>query len=1226
MSSVSAATASASPPNNRKEKERVYFAKDPVESISRLVNPTESWAAYHFEMHARKCAYCHNPYEVHRRREQLCEAGHGMAQEVCRYVYNKSDGITYSTNEEDGKLVRVEIPAGYVEVSGLLKAVERSLRHWSRRSFVNTESLAKKFPPRSPPRPLGPPPSPRPRAGELVDWPIMKVVLGEAKQDALHEVDPRTRRGQEYEVMGHRNTPEEMRHRVSQVCDDRDVESERPFEVESESVNQHHDDDLPGVTINTQASDSWPYQPWQSQSSTRSPGNISTDAIRAPVMLVSSDQGISLMHTQSGGELDISPKRHDTISTLQDNDDAHLHADRVYSDVPHTSFTTVELAPTSDYPLYRIKSFDTTQDQDDLIFSDLDSIFSEVSGISSATGLSVGGFSFGQIASATRELLSVFQDDETLQSIYTAAIYHIGPRLFGKVFRQQLKLYSRKLKDEAEDSLSYSAAQLVSLKARAIVEAIVAKYQTGLAPELSSDVIEQHVEEKSDSSSGEDDQIPGLDESAFNELAQVRAFWVNSIAFHDLQHNLRRLMRPPTSLDNQNETKEHRVESTFPDIARSSESRSSPDSSDASRVVPSHNSLASSESHDMALEPRSQSESAAVADFLAAAAYVVCEVLQQAMVNDKSLFHMHAMFFERGTVEAYAEMLVSFCTTSEWRGKDASRITRASEAELIYICSLSADRTSERVRAIPTPNTRGSPARYDANIFDDRWTSTVPARVVIVETPLLATYSKNGLDLAISSDKQTWRQLTMDIGVSLLPTHLHEVLLAGNGSPLKMTRYPDISYPNRLKTLAEDYTNAEWDWWPLASRIPTPQSGEVRIEWNFVNTKQYICALVDEAKILEEVTAMTAIATTRNHAVNYTTASLYWTGLMNFILMRLVPWWRLLLVPTMTVLIRWSVWFLVPILIGLPLTYLQITLWSNQRVKACSQSEASISGSSNKTGSASKERGSQDGNVSGPRSSSESQLPSHGLVHSSQVHSQATSSSLPRTSLESRRILFGIQGSRWSLDLEQIPVTSLLNDPTFFHELKKLYKKHRSLLKRVVSPFRFRHCRFVKFEKLDVERVISQGDDLPEYPGVTDDYEYAPRPGRNPMITPKTFAVCLKACDSKCRWRLLNPWHDCIRLPPQTYRLRSIPKKKSQFDVHSDDVGLVAWGLEADYAISFVYVAVYHLVPLLGAFSFWIYWLIRYPGDWQNAAVPVLTVLALFAVIWIPLGKLLSTA
>lgn len=221
----------------------------------------------------------------------------------------------------------------------------------------------------------------------------------------------------------------------------------------------------------------------------------------------------------------------------------------------------------------------------------------------------------------------------------------------------------------------------------------------------------------------------------------------------------------------------------------------------------------------------------------------------------------------------------------------------------------------------------------------------------------------------------------------------------------------------------------------------------------------------------------------------------------------------------------------------------------------------------------------------------------------------------------SLRVLFGVQGSRWSLEVEQIDVTTLLNDPAFFRELKTRYKKHRSWIKRLVSPFRFQFCRFVKLEKFDTGRVLSQGDDLPDYPGVKDDYEYDPRPGTNPMISPKIFAVCLKACDMNCKWPWLNPWHDCVSLPCRSYRLGCIPKKKTEFDIQSDDAIAVAWGLEADHAISFAFMAVYHLVPLLAAFGFWIYWLIKFPGDWQNAAVPVLTVLAIFAVLWVPFGK-----
>ncbi|KAH3980383.1 hypothetical protein HBI70_010590 [Parastagonospora nodorum] len=64
----------------------VAFHRDPVESVSRPVTTSESWACYNFESHARKCAYCHDPYEVHRNRERLCDAGHRLAQEIARCV------------------------------------------------------------------------------------------------------------------------------------------------------------------------------------------------------------------------------------------------------------------------------------------------------------------------------------------------------------------------------------------------------------------------------------------------------------------------------------------------------------------------------------------------------------------------------------------------------------------------------------------------------------------------------------------------------------------------------------------------------------------------------------------------------------------------------------------------------------------------------------------------------------------------------------------------------------------------------------------------------------------------------------------------------------------------------------------------------------------------------------------------------------------------------------
>ena len=162
----------------------------------------------------------------------------------------------------------------------------------------------------------------------------------------------------------------------------------------------------------------------------------------------------------------------------------------------------------------------------------------------------------------------------------------------------------------------------------------------------------------------------------------------------------------------------------------------------------------------------------------------------------------------------------------------------------------------------------------------------------------------------------------------------------------------------------------------------------------------------------------------------------------------------------------------------------------------------------------------------------------------------------------------------------------------------------------------------MQFEKLDVNRVLSQGADLPDYNGFEHDYDYAPRPGKNPPINPKVFAICLKACDTGCLQSKINPWHDCIVLPQRNDRLRCIPKKKSEFKIDSEDlVDAVAWGIEAEYAMSFAFLAIYHIVPILGSLGFWVYWLIKHPGDWQNAAVPVLTVLALMAAFWMPLGK-----
>lgn len=185
----------------------VGFLKDPVSAVCRPVNMDESWAVYDFEIHALKCVYCNDAYEVFRSRGQLCQIGHRLAQEVASFLYNEADGKTYSTSEEENKLVQVEIPADYPQVRSLLKAIERSLRHRSRTPFVSQDRsyyVAERIPTRSRSVKVeqAPKVKSRPRSGEIVDWPSPKtkpavtteIHSSHSNRGSLYESDLATQR------------------------------------------------------------------------------------------------------------------------------------------------------------------------------------------------------------------------------------------------------------------------------------------------------------------------------------------------------------------------------------------------------------------------------------------------------------------------------------------------------------------------------------------------------------------------------------------------------------------------------------------------------------------------------------------------------------------------------------------------------------------------------------------------------------------------------------------------------------------------------------------------------------------------------------------------------------------------------------------------------------------------------------------------------------------------
>ena len=259
-----------------------------------------------------------------------------------RYLYQKSDGTTYSTVEEDDKLVRVEIPAGYVEVCSLLKAVERSIRHRSRKPFVPMDRSYYVAP------------------GTASTGPTARA------------------KGMEVEVLP--MLRKRSRPRSTEIVDWPQSEKAVPKDV----VLQSSSSMLASIDTDVETQDSVDEKGTTTHSNTYDPG----------------------------------------FSVELDHDD----------DVSVTS-------------------------------SDEGSVFSIVSLASSATDLSKGsGYSPVQIATATRELVSIFRDDEFLHPLYTNAINGvIGPRKLVKAFRRMLSTFVDRLKDEAQDRLDFLAARLVAL-------------------------------------------------------------------------------------------------------------------------------------------------------------------------------------------------------------------------------------------------------------------------------------------------------------------------------------------------------------------------------------------------------------------------------------------------------------------------------------------------------------------------------------------------------------------------------------------------------------------------------------------------------------------------------------------------------------------------------------------------------------------------------------------
>jgi hypothetical protein len=164
--------------------------------------------------------------------------------------------------------------------------------------------------------------------------------------------------------------------------------------------------------------------------------------------------------------------------------------------------------------------------------------------LSPASGLSVL-----KQSTATRMLISIFCNNQNLRPLYTAAIYgQIGPHRFTSHLRELLKTCSRDLREEAQDRTAALVAQLVTIKARYIIETVLEKYQTSLSLGI-SDSDRAYEQSVVDSSSDEEELAEiGFEDVSFAGLADAGAFLLESAALENFRLGLRHLVSSPGML------------------------------------------------------------------------------------------------------------------------------------------------------------------------------------------------------------------------------------------------------------------------------------------------------------------------------------------------------------------------------------------------------------------------------------------------------------------------------------------------------------------------------------------------------------------------------------------------------------------------------------------------------------------------------------------------------
>uniref|UniRef100_A0A0B7KMX2 Uncharacterized protein n=1 Tax=Bionectria ochroleuca TaxID=29856 RepID=A0A0B7KMX2_BIOOC len=244
------------------------------------------------------------------------------------------------------------------------------------------------------------------------------------------------------------------------------------------------------------------------------------------------------------------------------------------------------------------------------------------------------------------------------------------------------------------------------------------------------------------------------------------------------------------------------------------------------------------------------------------------------------------------------------------------------------------------------------------------------------------------------------------------------------------------------------------------------------------------------------------------------------------------------------------------------------------------------------------------------------QTPSKGIILASQ-QSHGSKGGRARSPTAAHYILLGAQGPARTLTPAEVHVNDQSTDSSVFHDLRERYEIRRGFWRMWFSIWRLEYCHVAKFNRLSLSRMTSEERELPS----DATYEYAPRHGsqgaKNPPISIHMFQTIWYACKPMCKKPSFL--HDCMEAPNGVGNIKRIPKRGRSFE---NDQTPEIWGLEAVLAVSFAYVAFYHILFVVGPTVFWVWWLANHPNDWQNAAVPATAVLACLSLFWSGAGIL----